>query len=562
MTQQITKNEAFPEIKDYEIQAKVGQGGIAEIFRARQKSLDRPVAIKILFPELTNDPDIVRRFDRESTTIAALNHPNIVHVIDKGIADGRYYFVMEYVDGTSFKEIIHSDDYSTRDKMDIIVMVLKGLDYAHKNGVIHRDIKPANILIDSQGNTLIADFGIAQILKKTDHEMTHSDVVMGTLAYMSPEQRESSTKVDLTTDIYAVGIMIYEILVGKRPMGRFKLPSEINANISKRFDDIISRCLAEDPLERYQSAVELKDDLLNLMSGRGRATTVPKTGIGGAESFIGKCQFLDTIRESKYSSTMLVENKETHERYVIKKNEKSSAGLREARLLANLRHKNIIDIFGAGGDLRRLVVMMEYAPGGSLADRMVKTYSYEKALEIIAEAAEGLDFAHKSNIIHGNLRPSNILFTKEDRLKLTDFGLPPHYTMVEKNWYAPPERRAGKQGDIYALGVILYQMLLGKNPAYDRAGKLFFGAMQKAIPAPLQNILNKMLAIRMTARYKGTDEFLYDCEEFRNSIISHQTPLAKEAPQKEFWSMKKILPYAVSVAALAIIIVLIIIFSK
>ncbi|MCX6829939.1 MAG: serine/threonine-protein kinase [candidate division Zixibacteria bacterium] len=562
MTQQITKSEAFPEIKDYEIQAKVGQGGIAEIFRARQKSLDRPVAIKILFPELTNDPDIVRRFDRESTTIAALNHPNIVHVIDKGIANGRYYFVMEYVDGTSFKEIIHSGDYSTRDKMDIIVMVLKGLDYAHKNGVIHRDIKPANILIDSQGNTLIADFGIAQILKKSDHEMTHSDVVMGTLAYMSPEQRESSTKVDLTTDIYAIGIMLYEILVGKRPMGRFKLPSEINANISKRFDDIISRCLAEDPRERYQSAVELKDDLLNLMSGRGRAATVPKTGIGGAESFIGKCQFLDTIRESKYSSTMLVENKETHERYVIKKNEKSSTGLKEARLLSKLRHKNIIDIFGAGGDLRRLVVMMEYAPGGSLADRMVKTYSCEKALEIVAEAAEGLDFAHKNNIIHGNLRPSNILFTKEDRLKLTDFGLPPHYTMVEKNWYAPPERRAGKQGDIYALGVILYQMLLGKNPAYDRAGKLFFGAMQKSIPAPLQNILNKMLAIRMTARYKGTDEFLYDWEEFRNSIISRQTPLAKESPQNGFWSKKKILPYAISIVALAIIIALVMIFSK
>ncbi|RKX24511.1 MAG: serine/threonine protein kinase, partial [Candidatus Zixiibacteriota bacterium] len=220
--QQKTKNEILPEIRDYEIISKVGQGGIAEIYKARQISLGRNVAIKILFPNLTNDPDIVNRFNLESTTIARLNHPNIVHVIDRGETGGRYYFVMEYVDGTCFKDVIHSSRYDLKQKLAIIVMVLKGLDYAHKNGIIHRDIKPANILIDKHGNALVADFGIAHLVSKPASEVTGTDIVMGTIAYMSPEQKVSSANVSPASDLYSVGIMIYEILVGKKPLGRFK----------------------------------------------------------------------------------------------------------------------------------------------------------------------------------------------------------------------------------------------------------------------------------------------------------------------------------------------------
>ncbi len=554
MIQDAVKTESPPELKDYEILEKIGQGGIAEIFKARQKSLSRLVAIKVLFPHYIADPDIVRRFERESVTIAALNHPNIVHIIDKGMADGRYYFVMEYVDGRSFKEIIHSSEFTLRDKLEIIIMILKGLDYAHKNGVIHRDIKPANILIDRNGNALLADFGIALISNKEEHENTNSDIVMGTLAYMSPEQRESSANVDLTTDIFSIGIIIYEILTGHRPMGRFRMPSEVDSMISKRYDNIISRCLAEDPRERFQTAVELKDELLNLISGRTRSAAFPKAEFAGLDSFIGKCQYLDTIRETKYASTLLVENRESQELVVIKKNEKSNAGLKEAKLLSHLKHKNVINIYGAGGDNRKLVVVMEYAPGGSLADRMIKPYPYEKAMAIAAEVAEGLDFAHKNNIIHGDLRPSNILFTRDEKIKLTDFGMPPHYNMMEKNWYAPPERRLSKQADIYALGVILHQLMFGKNPIHDRAGRLFLGALQKSIPTKVYDILSKMLAIRTTLRYRGVEEFLYDWEEFRHSLTQMEKPLAKEDSKKSITSRWRLPKFTYSIAGVIIII--------
>ncbi|MEA3296363.1 MAG: serine/threonine-protein kinase, partial [candidate division Zixibacteria bacterium] len=203
-------------IGEYVLTGKIGEGGIAEIFRARQESLNRDVAIKILNSTMTADPDIVRRFERESIVIASLNHPNIVHIIDRGIAGGRYYFVMVYIDGTSLREVIDSNRIPLKTKLEMIVQVTKGLDYAHKNGVIHRDIKPANILIDRQGNAMVADFGIAQIIETPEGEMTSTDIIMGTMSYMSPEQKVSSTNVDQTTDIYAVGVILYEILVGKK----------------------------------------------------------------------------------------------------------------------------------------------------------------------------------------------------------------------------------------------------------------------------------------------------------------------------------------------------------
>nr|MBN2278147.1 serine/threonine protein kinase [candidate division Zixibacteria bacterium] len=549
---QDTKNIEVPEIKDYEIISKIGQGGIAEIFKARQISLNRYVAIKILFPNLISDPDIVKRFDQESVTIAHLNHPNIVHVIDKGETDGRYYFIMEFVDGVSFKDLINSEKYSIKEKLEVIIMVLKALDYAHKNGVIHRDIKPANILVDKQGNAQVADFGIAHIVHKPDHEMTSSDVVMGTFAYMSPEQKISSAHVTPAADLYPVGIIIYEILTGQRPSGHFKLPGELNPQISGKFDDIIKKCLAQDPRDRYQKAVELKNDILNVISGSIKAGKTPRNGFVGVDSFIGKCQFLDTLKESKYSSTMLVENKESRDLFIIKKNARSGKGLKEARLLSSLKHKNIIHIFGAGGDERRMVAVMEYAPGGSLADRMVKPYSFKDAMRIIVAVADALEFAAKNGIIHGNLRPSNILFTGDEEVRVTDFGLPPHYDLMEKNWYAPPEKQISKHGDVFSLGVILHQMLFGKNPVYDRQSNLFLGRDKESMPRGMDTILQKMLAIRIAKRYRSIDEFLTDWDQLQKNLVDTNKRRRPIQPVKKGLDKKQKIIIAVSASVLII----------
>jgi serine/threonine-protein kinase len=530
---------------DYILTGKIGQGGVAEIFKGRQESLDRDVAIKILSTKLTSDPDIVRRFERESLVIAKLNHPNIVHVIDKGSAGGRYYFVMEYINGTSLREIIDTERIALNTKLEMVVQVCKALDYAHKNGVIHRDIKPTNILIDRQGNALVADFGIAQIIGTPDSEMTSSDVIMGTMAYMSPEQKVSSTNVDQTTDIYAVGIMLYEILVGKKPLGHFKLPTELNSELNPAFNTIIQKCLAQEPKDRYQQAVELKDALLELMTTGGRELSSEVDGPMDSDSFLGKCRHLDTIRETRFSSTILVENKVNKQLYVIKKHSRGEAGRLEAKLLSTLKHKNIINILGSGGDRRSTVVISEYAQGGSLADRMARKYGWEQAFQIGLQIAAGLDHAHKQNVVHGNLSPSDVLFDSEEVIKLTDFGMPSQTEQQKKkNWCSPPELKKSRQGDIYSLGAIIHRLVTGRTPTYDSSGNLRLDDVKLDLPSDVANMLTKLLSIRVARRYKSCQEFLLDWEDFERMREERKKMPVLPLQQEPSKSSRPVLVYA------------------
>jgi serine/threonine protein kinase len=538
MTEAIASSVDDKKVKigEYTITGKVGQGGIAEIYRGRQESLGRDVAIKILSANLVTDADIVRRFERESMVIARLNHPNIVHVIDKGKAGGRYYFVMEFVDGTSLREVIDSPRVNLATKLDMLVQVCKGLEYAHKNGVIHRDIKPTNILIDKNGNAKVADFGIAQMVGVPEGDMTSSDVIMGTLSYMSPEQKTSSTNVDQTTDIYALGVILYEILTGRKPMGHFKLPTEVNPEIPRGFDTIALKCLAQEPKDRFQTAVELKDAILNEMNGRPGEHSTDDLSLTGTESITGKCRYLDTVKETKFSSTILVENRANRRLYIIKKYTKGEAGRKEAKLLSTIKHQNIISVIGSGGDSRSTVVITEYAQGGSLADRLVRKYEWIDAMRIVMQIVAGLDFAHKNNIVHGNLRPSNVLFDSADRVKLTDFGMPVHYESgTKKNWYLPPEHKASKQGDIYAVGAIMHQLLTGRIPEYEPiTDKLRIDELHLQVPEKLQQLLRKMLAIRFTNRSKSCEEIMSDWQEierdYQASLAFRPTIQEEPAP--------------------------------
>ena len=246
----------FPNL---EILHLVGHGGMGAVYLARQTTLDRMVALKVLSPRLGADPQFTERFTREAKTLAKLSHPNIVTVFDYGIADDINYLVMEYVDGINLRDAIRAGNLTAEESLGIIPQICDALQYAHNQGVIHRDIKPENILLDGQGRVKIADFGLAKLLEPEHNAfaLTGTEQVLGTRNYMAPEQIEHPDTVDHRADIYSLGVVFYELLTGELPIGRFAAPSE-KARVSHGLDDVVMRTLEKEPARRFQQASEVR----------------------------------------------------------------------------------------------------------------------------------------------------------------------------------------------------------------------------------------------------------------------------------------------------------------
>jgi tRNA A-37 threonylcarbamoyl transferase component Bud32 len=270
----------FPKLEVLEL---LGQGGMGAVYKARQPKLDRLVALKVLPPEAARDSAFAERFTREARALARLNHANIVTVHDFGQVDGLYYFLMEYVDGSNLRQIMREGRLTPTQSLKLIPQICDALQFAHEEGIIHRDVKPENLLVDRKGRLKMADFGLAKLFgnRTGEYTLTGPWQVMGTLHYMAPEQMEHPLAVDHRADIYALGVVIYEMLTGQLPLGRFAPPSQ-RTPLDARIDRVVHRALEGDPGNRYQSMSEMKADLDAILGGLpvavpvalGRSSTV------------------------------------------------------------------------------------------------------------------------------------------------------------------------------------------------------------------------------------------------------------------------------------------------
>jgi len=258
----------FPQLEILEL---IGSGGMGAVYKARQKALDRLVALKILPPDVSRDPSFAGRFAREAKVLAKLNHPNIVTLYEFGETGGLYYFLMEYVEGVNLRQLLGAGKIPPKEALAIVPPVCDALQFAHDRGIVHRDIKPENILLNRDGQVKIADFGVAKIVGPDDAsdpsvradpselsvEVTEAGSVIGTPRYMAPEQRDRPGEVDHRADIYSLGVVFYQMLTGELPAQKIEAPSK-KIQIDVRLDEVVLRALEENPARRYQHASDVK----------------------------------------------------------------------------------------------------------------------------------------------------------------------------------------------------------------------------------------------------------------------------------------------------------------
>jgi hypothetical protein len=374
------------ELGGFRVEERIGSGAMGEVYKATQLSLDRTVALKVLPSAFSERPAFVRRFHEESSALSALNHPNIVTIHERGNVGNIYFFVMEHVDGPSLQEFL-SEPLEVEQFIRVAKGVASALDYAHSRGIVHRDIKPSNLMVNSAFEVKIADFGLAGLMEQERRAAeggAQRPRRMGTPAYMSPEQRADPLSVDGRTDIYAAGVVFYELVAGCRPKQPVtEAPSEVNERADPRLDPIVAKCLQEEPADRYQSAAEMLAALEQFESEWARAPRCPECGrVGPVRS--QRCvhcnhdldQFFDLCPECKHKN-----------RRDVRRCLNCGVDLEKGRTLVT----------------NRIAIMLDQA------DRLRLSGSYDESLQMLKEvrSVEGRAFEnerHRAQVLSEKVR--------------------------------------------------------------------------------------------------------------------------------------------------------------
>lgn len=497
-------------LSQYEVDMLLGRGGMGAVYKGRHRTLDRVVAIKILPPEMDDiDSSYAERFKNEARAMARLSHPNIVSVYDFGeTAGGLLYFVMEFIEGMDVHKMLkeHGRLQSSHVK-NIIAQVCDALDYAHEMKIIHRDIKPANIMVGYDGKVKVADFGLAKITQGSDACLTQSNALLGTLHYMAPEALMLGTSVDHRADIFAVGVMLYQMLTGKLPQGMFEMPSKRVEGVDAKFDVIIAKALMEDRNKRYQTIADMRVDFSEILAPQATQTHTRRSRSANDKlgrykivtSEDGKPVLLGTGSAGKTYKAMhsllgtTVALKVIHEALAFDA-EVRQRFLNEAKAIAKLKHPHIAQLVDCDEDEGALFCAIEFCDGGDLERLVAKTgaLSEETVLLFGRQAAKALAYVHDEGFLHRDLKPSNLMLsmvpgtTNTANIKLIDFGLVKalgqtsgltrkgHFrgTLLYTSPEQLREEELDERTDVFSLGMTLWFLLLGRLPMENNSAQI------------------------------------------------------------------------------------------
>ncbi|GAB1260276.1 protein kinase domain-containing protein [Aurantivibrio plasticivorans] len=571
------------ELEGYQFGDKIGEGGMAAVYRGQQLSLARPVAIKVLNQQLHQHGQVFESFEREAVIIARLSHPNIIQVIDRGMTkEGTPFFVMEYVDGIELGKLLRGGTLPLQKKIDVCLQICRALSYAHKNGVIHRDIKPSNILVNKDFTIKVLDFGIAQFFEDAQHnqaldaddgERNEGDAseagsvtgeVMGTINYMAPELQDPTVIADDKSDIYSLGVMLYEIFSGHNPTSAERQQKSENAPLPQAIAPTVLSCMRMDPQARPDLQA-IQNQLLLFSRGshldKKRAARA-KASVNNKKTFA----LLDILRETEHYAIYLFVEKNTGQQLVVKKFTNDDNGFVMGKKVAKLAHDNILRVHGSSKNNRTVIQVMDYAAGGNLQERMVRPWSVEQFLTLGIQLSSALSYAHSQHVLHGNLRPSNILFSDQLQSQITDFGLPHgepqddtrnKRRVIHSQAYRPQGEPLCPQSDVYSLGVIFYQLLLGQLPKFHN-GKLDITRAMRRLPQDLQQLMQRMLEPDLSQRMASMQVVFNELEQLQGEMptcanTSRVMPHAEEhqiKSSKAFWSAVALVVMVSAVAAI------------
>lgn len=545
-------NDTIPEkIGRYLIIKKLGAGGMAVVYLAHDPISDRDVAVKVIKDNFADDPNFRQRFQSEIKFIANLEHPAVVPVYDVGEHDDKLFLVMRLMTGGSLRDRLEKEgQLPTSDASSILKRLATALEVAHRGQIIHRDIKPGNVLLDREGNTYLADFGIASAVEQTS--MVTSTLI-GTPGYMAPEQW-SLRGVGPYTDIYQLGVMLFEMLTGQRPYTSENLADEhlnkaipsakaINRKLPSVCDTVFKKALAKDPSDRFETPSDLATALSRAL---------------GEEKIGNRYQIKEEIGNGRMAIVYSAYDPHAVQDVAVKiLKHKLLDGLayqrrfnREVRIITGLKHDAIVPVYDVSLDDGKPYITMRLMRGGSLRDKLSNgnPLPLTEVFRIIERIATALDAVHADNIIHRDLKPSNILFDHNDLPYLTDFGtvgiaeqtqMGDH--IIRSLPYLAPEQWLGwevdARTDVYQFGVMLFEMLTGQRPFIDDTVEGFkHKHLEEEVPsalsinATLPPAYNRILAKAMA---KAPEHRYAWATELTNALIEGEKQFILDSAYKE-----------------------------
>jgi serine/threonine protein kinase len=519
----------WPVVPGYELLEELGRGGMGVVYRARQLSLKRVVALKLIRDAALAGPEQRARFRIEAEAAARMRHANIVEIYEVGEHQGRPYFAMEFIDGPTLAQQLAGQPQPVRQAAELLRTLALAVHHAHTQNVIHRDLKPANVLLAVVGCQLpvvgkqadmpsspttdnwqlttvpkITDFGLAKRLDSDSTALTQEGAVVGTPGYMAPEQAEGRIQeIGPATDVYALGALLYEVLIGRPPFladswrhaieqvlhDEPQPPKRSRLDLPADLETICLKCLEKDPARRYAGAAELANDLGRFLEGK----TVAAVPVSTAERLARLAardgyRIVGEIGRGPRSTVYRAHHGALPQPVALKVFSPGTGiqGEWEARLRhdtglwASLAHPHIVPVQRTGWWDGAPYLAMEYVPHGSLAARLNgQKFSVREALKLVEQLAEIVAYLHRQGVVHGNLKPANVLFAADGIPRLSDFSptgclfqssLPVDDADSTGLAYLAPEVLQNPQAelrpytDIYGLGMILYEALTARPP--------------------------------------------------------------------------------------------------